>query len=207
MKSRWVVGGGVCLEQVFGTWTHAYPHERVQKIPLLPNEEGVFDLSALNALDPATGTMFVAFDERFGNFKRMELMQAAMERGFKLESFISPSSVTAADVAIGMNVFIDDGVVVGAGSRIDYNCVLQVGVKTGKGVRLKSSCWLDIGVTVGHDVEVGAHSIIRMGAIVAAGVKIGRHCELGWPRLYDKDVLARTVFDSRYEEPIYVYGE
>jgi NDP-sugar pyrophosphorylase family protein len=207
MKSRWVVGGGAYLDQAVSAWKQARPEENVIRVEVPQREDYSFDLTVLDGISPAEGSMFIAFDERFGNFKRMELMQAAMERGFKLEALISPSAIIAKDVAVGINVFVADGVIIGAGSRIDYNCVLQPGVKAGNDVRIKSSCWLDIGVNVGHGAEIGAHGILRMGAMVASGVKIGRHCELGWPRLYDKDVPPRTVFDTRYEEPIRVYGD
>jgi len=207
MKSRWVVGGGAHLEHAFSAWKQARPEENVIKVEVPQREDYSFDLTVLDRISEAGGSMFVAFDERFGNFKRMELMQAALERGFKLESFISPSAVVAKDVAVGLNVFIGAGVIIGTGSRVDYNCVLQAGAKTGNDVHLKSSCWLDIGVTVGHGAEIGAHGILRIGAIVASRVKIGRYCELGWPRVYEKDIPARTVFDTRYEEPICVYGE
>jgi len=207
MKSRWVVGGGVCLEQVFGTWTRAHPQENVQRIELLPGEDYSFDLRALDALDPAQGTMFVAFDERFGNFKRMELMQLAMERGFKLEAFVAPSAIVPPDAIVGPNAFIGEGVVLGIGSRIDFNAVLRDGVKLGAGVHVRSSCWLETGVLVGDGADIGAHSILRIGAVVAPGVKIGKHCELGWAQLYGRDVAAKTVFDVRYPEPIVVYAE
>ena len=207
MKSRWVVGGGVCLEQVFGTWTRGYPEESLQRIELLPGSDYQFDLSELDDLDPAQGTMFVAFDERFGNFKRMELMQLVMERGFKLESFVSPSAIVPPDVVIGPNVFIGEGAMLGIGSRVDFNTVIRDGVKLGAGVHLRPSCWLETGALVGDGAEIGAHSILRIGAVVGPRVKVGKHCELGWARLYDKDVAARTVFDSRYEEPIRVFGD
>jgi acetyltransferase-like isoleucine patch superfamily enzyme len=237
MKSRWIIGAGVCFEEVFGTWTRAFPQENVQRIELLPANDYTFDLGALDALDPGEGTMFVAFDERFGNFKRMdpmqaamehgftlesfisplavlppdlvrmELIQAAMERGFELESFISPSAIVPPDVIIGPNVFVGEGAVLGIGCRIDFNTVIRDGAKLGAGVHLHPSCWLETGVLVGDDADIGAHSILRIGAVVGSRVKIGNHCELGWARLYDKDVSAGTVFDTRYEEPIYVYGE
>jgi len=207
MKSRWVVGGGVCLEQVFGTWTRTYPEEQIQRIELLPNDDYAFDLSALNALDPELGTMFVAFDERFGNFKRMELMQLVMEKGFRLERFVSPSAIVPPDAVIGPNVFIGEGVVIGIGGRIDFNTVIRDGARLGAGVHLRSSCWLETGVLVGDDTDIGAHSILRIGAVVGPRVKIGKHCELGWARLYDQNIPARTVFDTRYEEPIRVYGD
>jgi len=207
MKSRWVVGGGVCLEQVYGDWTRAYPQESVQCIELFPGDDYAFDLHVLDVLDPEQGTMFVALDERFGNFKRMELMQLAMERGFKLESFIAMSAIVPADAVVGPNAFVGAGVVLGSGCRIDFNAVVRDGARLGAGVHVRSSCWLETGTLVGDGADIGAHSILRIGAVVAPGVKISKHCELGWARLYDKDVAARTVFDTRYEEPIVVYGD
>jgi acyl-[acyl carrier protein]--UDP-N-acetylglucosamine O-acyltransferase len=207
MKSRWVVGGGVCLEQVFGAWSRAYPQESVQRIEPLPGDDYAFDLHALDALDPAQGTMFVAFDERFGNFKRMELMQLVMERGFKLESFVSPSAIVPPDAIVGPNAFVGEGVVLGIGCRIDFNAVVRDGARLGAGVHLRSSCWLETGVLVGDGADIGAHSILRIGAVVAPLVKIGKHSELGWAQRYDQDVAARTIFDARYPEPICVYGD
>jgi NDP-sugar pyrophosphorylase family protein len=207
MKSRWVVGNGVCLEHVFVTWMRMYPQDDVRKIELEPGEDYAFDLAALDELETGQGVMFVAFDERFGNFKRMELMQAMQGKGFKLESFVSPSAIVAPGVIFGPNVFIGEGVVLGMDCRVDFDTVLRDGVKLGAGVRLRSSCWLETGVLVGDGAEIGAHTIVRMGAVVGPRVKVGKHCELGWARLYDKNVAARTIFDARYPEPIMVYGD
>jgi UDP-3-O-[3-hydroxymyristoyl] glucosamine N-acyltransferase len=206
MKSRWVIGGGVCLEQVSSSWTRMYPQDSVQRIELLPGDDYDFDLRQLDTLDPAQGAMFVAFDERFGNFKRMELMQAAMARGFKLESFVAPSAVVPPDAAVGPNAFVGEGVVLGIGCRVDFNAVVRDGARLGANAHLRPSCWLETGVLVGDEAEIGAHSILRMGAIVAPRTRVGRHCELGWPRLYEGDIASRTIFDTRYPEPIHVYG-
>jgi len=207
MRSRWIIGSSEYLDLAFHAWKQARKDEAVIRIDVPQDSEHEFDLGVLDGLNPTDGAMFVAFDERFGNFKRMELMQLAMARGFSLEPFVSTSAVVAADAVIGRNCFIGDGVVVGTGSRIDYNTVLHSGVKIGAGVHLRPSCWCDIGVSIGHGTEIGAHAILRMGAVVGPGVRIGRHCELGWPRLYDRDVPSRTVYDTRYDEPLLVYGQ
>lgn len=206
MKFRWIVGGGDFLDQAFHAWQQARPDEAVQKLAAPQGADYVFDMQVFEGLNPAEGAMFVAFDERFGNFKRMELMQAALERGFKLEPFISPQASVANNAVIGPNVFIDAGVCVGAGTRIDYNTVINAGARLGSGVHLRASCWIEMGVTIGNHAAIGAHSTLRMGTIVAAGTKIGRNCELGWPMRYDKDIAAKTFFEPRYDEPIYVYG-
>ncbi|OAX88075.1 UDP-3-O-(3-hydroxymyristoyl)glucosamine N-acyltransferase [Xanthomonas nasturtii] len=207
MKSRWIIGSSEYLDLAFHAWKQARQDETVIRINVPQDSEHEFDLGVLDGQNPTDGAMFVAYDERFGNFKRMELMQLAMARGFSLEPFVSTSAVVAADAVIGRNCFIGDGVVVAAGSRIDYNTVLHAGAKIGAGVHLRASCWCDIGVSIGHGAEIGAHAILRMGAVVGPGVRIGRHCELGWPRLYDRDVPSRAVYDTRYDEPILVYGQ
>lgn len=206
MRSRWIVGGGDFLDQAHHAWKQARPDEAVQKIVVPQGADYVFDMQVFAQLDPTKGAMFVAFDERFGNFKRMELMQAAMERGFKLEPFISPHASVADNAVIGPNVFIDAGVCVGAGTRIDYNTIIHAGARLGSGVHLRASCWIEMGVTIGNQAAIGAHSTLRMGAIVSAGTKIGRSCELGWPMRYDKDIPSKTVFDARYDEPIHTYA-
>lgn len=207
MASRWVIGSGAYLDEAVAAWKRLRPDEDVARIEVPQDASYEFELGALDGLDPAAGTMFVAVDERFGNFKRMELMQAAMERGFRLEACISASAILPQGIAIGPNAFVGDGVVIGAGSRVDYNAVLHPGARIGTGVHIRSSCWLEIGVTVGSGARIGAHSILRMGAMVAPGVNVGRGCELGWPQIYQRDVPDKTTYDLRYDEPISVYGK
>lgn len=206
MNSKWVVGAGVYLEQAFQAWKETRPQQPVERIEVLQYADHSFDLRVLDSLNPAEGDLFIAFDERLGNFKRVELMQAAIARGFKLEAFIHPSAVVGAGAVIGMNVFVGPQAVIGHGTRIDYNSVIHAGVHIGAGGKIKSSCWIENGVQLGSTVELGAHCTVRMGASIRAGVKVGRGCELGWPRVYERDVPNKTVFDSRYDEPIYTYG-
>lgn len=206
MKFRWIIGGGDYLDQIFHACQQAYPDEQIEPVLVSQTEADEFDLSVLNTLSPAIGTAFVAFDESFGNFKRMELMQAVIERGLKLDPLICDHASVAADAVIGMNVFVAPNVVIGHGCRIDFNTVIHAGTTISPQTRIKSSCWLESGVQLGKGVEIGAHSTLRTGAIVAPHIKIGRHCELGWPQRYDQDVADRTTFDPRYDAPIYIYG-
>ncbi len=206
MACKWIIGAGAFLDLVLAAWQRAYPGVQVTKIALPQNALYDFDLSGLDALSPTEGTAFVAFDERFANFKRAELMQAVMARGFRLEPFISPHALLASNVQIGLNAFIGDGAIVGHGSRIGYNSVLLPGALLGSDVHVRPSCWLEQGVSVGDGAQIGAHSTLRMGALVAPKVQIGRYCELGWPRRYGQDVAAKTIFDPRYDAPIYTYN-
>lgn len=202
---KWVIGATPYLDQAHTAWIAAFPQEPIEKIALTQNTRHQFDFSSLDKLPPSQGSVFVAFDERFGNFKRAELMQAVMERGFKLATFISPRASVASNVKIGVNTFIGDGVTIGYGSRIDYNNVLLPGVHIGNGVHIRPSCWLEPGINIGNDVQLGMHCTVRSGAFIAPNVQVGRYCELGWPQRYAKDIAAKTFFDPHYSAPIRIY--
>ncbi|AZR22785.1 UDP-3-O-(3-hydroxymyristoyl)glucosamine N-acyltransferase [Xanthomonas vasicola] len=206
MKSRWIIGRSEYLDLAFHAWKQARQDEMVVRIEVPQDSEHEFDLGVLDGLNPTDGAMFVAFDERFGNFKRVELMQAAMERGFKLEPFIHPSAAIGTDAVIGLNAFVGANAVIGHACKIDYNTVIHASAHLGPACRVKSSCWIENGVQIGAGVEIGSNSVLRTGAIVHRGVKVGRSCELGWPRVYREDVPAKTYFDARYDNPIHTYG-
>jgi UDP-3-O-[3-hydroxymyristoyl] glucosamine N-acyltransferase len=206
MAYRLIVGSGTYLELAWRTWKQAHPGERIEKLDVPQLDEYEFDLGVFGQLNAEEHQVFIAFDERFGNFKRAELMHAAMERGIKLISFVHPDAVIGDDVKIGANVFIGPKAIIGHGCRIDYNTVVNAGAHIGMNSRIKASCWIENGVQIGMNAEVGNHSIVRTGAIVRDGVKVGSRCELGWVKTYDADVPNKTVFDARYDEPIVIYG-
>ncbi|KFJ13951.1 bacterial transferase hexapeptide family protein [Delftia acidovorans] len=205
MKYRWIVGCGDFLDTAFHAWKQFRPDELIKRVEVRQNADYAFDCSVLDTLDPAKGSAFIAFNERFGNFKRLELMQAAVDHGLNLEPFISPMANVATDVVIGPNSFIGHNACIGHGSRIDFNTVIHNGVQIGIRSTINASCWIESGVQVGDNVEIGAHGILRMGAMIKKGITVGEGCELGWPRLYHEDIPSKTVFDLRYDEPIYVY--
>lgn len=206
MACKWIVGAGTFLEIAYDAWRRACPELQLEKVVVAQNAIYEFDLGALDALSPAAGTAFVAFDERFGNFKRQELMQALVGRGFSLESFISPRALLAGGVQAGPNAFIGDGAIVGWGSRIGSNSVLLPGAQVGSNVDIQSACWLEAGTHVGDGAYIGAHCTLRNGALVAPKIRIGACCELGLPQRYSQDVAEKTYFDPRYDQPIYTYG-
>lgn len=206
MKSRWVIGGGDYLDLAFHAWKQASPDEHVQKIEVAQGEEDELNLAVFEQLDPETGDAFIAFDDRFGNFKRMELFRAALERGFAMAPFISASADVAGDAAIGRNVFVGPRAVIGHGCKVQYNSVVHAGAQLGANSHLRSSVWIEPGVQIGSGVKVGAHAIVRTGAIVHSNIRIGKSAELGWPQIYNTDIADKTVYDIRYDEPIYVYN-
>lgn len=206
MSCKWIVGGGEMLDIVQDAWTRAFPEIATRTLAVPQNRDYSFHFDALDALDAARDTAFVAFDERFGNFKRLELVQALQQKGFSLEPLVSPLAMLAGGVEPGPNAFIGDGTIVGCNSSIGLNAFVSPGVRLGSRVQIGASCWLESGTIVGNGAAIGPHCVVRSGAIVSANVRIGENCTLGWPRLYERDVPNRTHYAPGFDEPILVYG-
>lgn len=206
MKFKWIIGGGTFLDIAYQAWLRDHPENIIKKINAPQDLDYVFDMKVFEGLDPSDGSIFVAFDERFGNIKRGELMQAALERGFKLDTYISKYSIISNNVKIGLNSFIGDGVIIGQNTQIKYNTILLPGSNIGSQVTIRSSCWIEPGVVIGDCTDIGSNTIIRMGACINKNVKIGRGCELAWPQRYNKDIPNKTTYDPRYNSPIYIYS-
>lgn len=205
MACKWIVGASHFLDVAHEAWQRHYPNLHIEKIVLPRTALDEFDFSALDQINPETDTAFAAVDDSFASFSRLEVMRLLMERRVKLNPFISPLAMIASNVHIGLNAFIGDGAIVGHDSQIHYNTILLPGARIGAGGHIRSSCWMESGVVVGDHVRIGAHSTLRKGVLIADKVKVGRSCELGWPQLYDKNIAEKTIFDRRYDRPIYTY--
>lgn len=200
-----IIGSGAYLEHVYNSWRNSFPEISIEKIIIPQTQNYSFDFGVLDSFSPANITAFIAFDERFGNFKRLELIHETRQRGFRLEPFLHTKAYIAEDVIIGENVFIDANTTIGHGCHIEYNTVIHAGAHISPGCLIGHSCWVEGGVTFGSHVQIGTHGIVRSGSIVASGIKIGNSCELGWPQAYQADIASKTIFDPRYDNPIHVY--
>jgi hypothetical protein len=194
------------MELVYHAWKQNFPSDALEVVQISQGPDYEFDYSVFDKISPSDVSVFIAIDEQFGNFKRMELLQAAQNRGFVIESFVSKAAAIADEVDIGQNVFVGDNVTLGYGSVIGFNTVVHAGTNIGAKALIGSSCWIESGVQVGAKASLGRHGTVRTGALIGKAVQVGWGCELGWPRLYNEAVADKTVFDTRYDEPIYVYG-
>lgn len=206
MRSRFVIGDGAMLDIAVDAWTLAQPTEHIVRIEISQGPDYGFDLSPLDSVDRGAEA-FIAFDERFGNFSRLELFQAAVERGFRMSPCVSSRAMLASNVKIGPNTFVGDGAVIGAGVVCEHNSVVHAGAFVGTNVHIKSSCWIESGVVVKHGAAIGANSTLRSGVIVGEGVTIGRCCEIGLPGSYRDNVASKTIFHQLYDQPIKVFGD
>lgn len=205
MSSNWLIGGTDLLDLIEEYTKRYWPEKSYKKIIVEQDSVYNFDFSSLDNLIKKGDEAFVSFDERFGNFKRTELMNYVANRGVKLINIISPRAMIAIDVKIGVNVFVGDGCIIGSGSRIDYNSVILPGANIGNKTHISASNWIESGVQIGSHTTIGSNSKVCTGAIIASNIKIGRNCLLGWRKYYDSDISAGTFFDPKFDSPIFTH--
>ena len=115
---------------------------------------------ALQRFAPDTHDAFVAigFLATRARQRWFEFMQAA---GYTLSSYVHPSAMVAANVAVGPNTLIQEQVVVAPFAHLGDDVMLcpQVGIN--------------------HHTRVGAHSFFAPAAVVAGQASIGERCFIG----------------------------
>ncbi len=202
MPFKLIIGAGWPFELACEAWRSARPDLQVQPIEVTQDQAYAFDLSFLDRYSPEDAGAFAAFDNRFLNFKRLELMALIKSRGFRLEPLISPRAHVAETARIGENCFIDDGSVVGPRAELQYNCFVGAGVIIGMDARIAHSAWIERGAVLGGGTRIGSHTTLGSGVIVADGVDIGRCCVVEIPGTYRRDIPAKTFLNPDFDEPL-----
>lgn len=206
MKSKLVVGSGDALDIAFHAWKAKDPGMVVEKHEVRQDPSYTFDLGFLDRYTPEETSMFAAFDNRFLNFKRLELMGAIKGRGFYMDPYIGVGAVVGSGAKIGQNSFISDGAVIGAQARLHYNIYLGPRAVVGYAAEIGQSVWIEAAVVVGVRVSIGAHSILGEGVSIANKVQVGRMCHIDTPGHYRENVPAKAFYKPPFDGPIRIFN-
>jgi carbonic anhydrase/acetyltransferase-like protein (isoleucine patch superfamily) len=195
-----VLGSGILLDSAMAAWRAVEPALELCPVALDP-QGGPAALAALDALDLAGATAFVALDARFLNFRRLEIVDALRARGVAM-----PPLLESDGAAPGDNSWIGQGAIVQHGARIGANVHIGAGAIIGAGAVIGDSAWIDDGVVIGREAQIGAHATLGLGVIVAHGVGIGAMCVIDKPGRIEADIAARTFIHASHDRPMVVTG-
>jgi carbonic anhydrase/acetyltransferase-like protein (isoleucine patch superfamily) len=195
------LGSGPLVAQVASAWAARDCASSVECREARQHADFSFDAEMLAAL-PVGADVFVAFDRRFLNWKRDELMGLVRSRGLRLSTIVSASATVAASVTLGVNVFVGDGASVGAGTTLGEGAVIGARVVIGGAARLGRISWLEPGVIVGAEAVIGDRTALGLGVTIADGVAIGEDCVIDVPGVYRHNVPPRTFHNPLFDEPI-----
>jgi UDP-3-O-[3-hydroxymyristoyl] glucosamine N-acyltransferase len=161
---------------------------------------------ALDGLDLAEASAFVAGNAHFLNFNRMELADVLRERGVDMPPLVERGAIVAAGVEIRENCWIGAGAIIQPGSRIGANVIVGPGAIVGGGADIGDAAFIDAGVTVGHGATIGKQVTLGLGAIVGHGVAIGELCVIDKPVRIDADLAAKTFIQVSHANPMVIVG-
>lgn len=133
---------------------------------------------------PSQCSMLVALGYHDLNRTRAGRCAILKAMGYSLQSYISPRSCLAPDIALGENCIVmphasiepfarlGDGVCVFDNSTLAHHNVLEDNVWVGSGVtvaggtRIGANTFIGVGATVGHNISIGAFNFIGAGALL-----------------------------------------
>ena len=206
MKSKLIVGAGDFLEIAYEAWRSKEPGLVVEKLEITQDASHFFDFGFLDHYLPEKTSMFAAFDNRFLNYKRLELMGAIKGRGFQMEAYISDHAMVSSGATIGENSFISDGAIIGAQARLQYNNYVGPRGVIGHASETGHSVWVDAAVVVGARSTIGAQSILGEGVSIASGIRVGKMCVLEIAGHYRENIPAKVLYKAPFDGPVRIFN-
>lgn len=206
MSSRRVIGLAPFLDVASNVWRRSRPEIPIESIAVVQGQDFVFDESSIAAYGEIEIPVFVAIDNRYLNFKRLELMTLLRARGHRFDRIVGLQAVLGEGVTVGENALVGEGAVIGDGASVGNAAYIGARAVVGPGAVVCDGAWIEPGVILGARVKVGAQTSITSGIVVADGVEIGAQCVLAIPGLIRLAVDDRTYFHPAFPEPIRVLG-
>jgi len=201
---KYVIGAGLLLDKALANWHDADATQALVRVEIGQKPDYGFDLSALDAVTPETGTAFVAWGPQFLNFRRLELMGLLKERGLKMPPLLCTGAVVSPQATIGENTVVGAGSTVAATARIGFNCVIGEGCRIGFGSRVDASVWMGDDVQVGMQARVGSNSVLGNRTSVAQSATVGRFCVLDSSTPPLPKVAPKTFYMAGFRDPVVI---
>jgi len=202
LSSRHVVGLAPSVELVRNVWRRARPDLEIEASAIGQRPDFTFDETSFVATCAVDVALFVAIDNRFLNFKRLELMQILGSRGYRFDRIIGQHAIIGEEATIGDNVMIGEGAVIGDGAVIGHGVCIGARAVIGPTAIVEPGVWIEPGAVIGAGATIGTQTSVASGVVVAGGIEVGALCLLGVPGLIRRPVEDRTYFHPAFQEPI-----
>jgi sugar O-acyltransferase (sialic acid O-acetyltransferase NeuD family) len=167
--------------------------ESFHGLPVVPFEE-------VTTRYPAAGhDMFVAVGLREINRRRAAKVREAVDKGYRIASYVSSRAIVPVGFAAGPNTWIMEAAHVHPYAQVGDNNVIwglsSIGLKT----RMGNDCWVS-GATVGESVTVGEGTFIGLGAVIASFKTVGKNNIVGAGAVVLKDTEDFQIYPGHASE-------
>ncbi len=202
-----VVGAGTVLEQCAAAWKEAQPDRTIEILEVGSPDHFTRNLDAMSEYPAERWCAFAALAGTGVNMARLKLMVDIRLKGYRLDSFVSPSASAPRGWKLPENCFVSAGAVVAENVKTRHNLYVGSRAVIGFGSQLGHSVWIGAGAVLGSKVSIGDNSLVGPGAVIADDVQVGKFCELNLAREYRESIASKTFFSPMFDGPVRIYGK
>jgi sugar O-acyltransferase (sialic acid O-acetyltransferase NeuD family) len=155
-----------------------------------------------NRYPPSEFELFVAVGYRQVNRGRAEVYRRALDRGYRLVTYVSSSAIVSPAATVGCNCFLFEGVIVQPFVSIGNDTVIWSGATVAHDTVVGDHCFLAPAASVSGNVVVGDYSFIGNNATVRDGVRLGEASVVGAGAVVKWDVPAGAILRAAGTQPL-----
>ena len=164
------------------------------------NKEELFGLPVVafenieKKFPPSEFSMFIALAYSEMNKKRTKFFNEAKNKGYKLYSFIHPSTKIWNEFEIGENCFILANNVIQPFVKIGNNVLIGSNNLISHNTTIGDNCFITSNVTMGGHITMGKNCFVGLSATINQRIQIGNECIVGAGTLISKDINDKEVY-------------
>jgi acetyltransferase EpsM len=113
------------------------------------------------------------------NYIREKIFNDIINRGRKVKTLISTTSIISKYSTIGNGTFVSGNVTINASSRIGKNVILNTGCIVEHECNIENSVHIAPGAVLAGNVTIGERSFIGANAVLKQGIVIGKDVIVG----------------------------
>lgn len=160
-----------------------------------------------SSFPPEDYEMFIALSYSEVNSIRKRKYFAAIEKGYKLASYISSRATILNDMSIGDNCFILEDNTIQPFVSIGNNVTLWSGNHIGHHSEICDHVFIASHVVISGGVHVGSQSFLGVNATLVNNISIGKGCVIGAGTLVNSNVESHLVIKSNSSNSIFSTDE
>jgi sugar O-acyltransferase (sialic acid O-acetyltransferase NeuD family) len=160
-------------------------------LPVVPFE-------TIQAIYPSTKyEMFIAIGYTNMNKKRAKIFDEAKTKGYKLISYVHPTTSISEEFRMGENCFIFENNVIQPFVTLGNDIIIWTGNVISHHTTINNHCFIVSHSAIAGNVTINSFCFIGMNATIRNGIKIARETVIGAGAIILSDTVEKGVYTNK----------
>jgi sugar O-acyltransferase (sialic acid O-acetyltransferase NeuD family) len=146
---------------------------------------------------PNEHEMFIALGYTDMNRKRAKFFKEAKDKGYKLISYVHPSTIVNDEFQIGENCFIFENNVIQPFVKLEDNIIIWTGNVISHHTTIMSHCFIVSHVAIAGNTVIEPYCFIGINATIRNSIRIAKDCIIGAGTVILKNTNEKEVYTSK----------